>query len=227
MNIFIISQYLEANGKGEDRLFKLGREMVSRGHAVTTLTSNGAVEMDLGRKRIGFFQKNGLNVIAFNVPYANEMNNRQKVYATLKFARMAEKQGKNLPKPDLIVVKSPPLTAGIAAIRLAAHYRVPVVAEFREIWPDALIKRGDLKGGLLIKALNSMEQKIYEKAGRIIALNQGIADTIKARFVERAKISVVEDEGDEQALIAGYDKALRKMGLDKVTGPEKETDSEK
>ncbi len=217
MNILIISQYLDTKGKGDDdRLFTLGREMVSRGHAVTTLTSNGAVEMDLGRKKIGLFQQKGLNVIAFNVPYASEMTKAQKAFANLKFARMAGKQGRGLPKPNLILVKSPPLTAAIPALRLSAHYGVPLVAEFRELWPDALIERGNLKNGLIIKALKNLEQKIYEKANRIIALDQGLAEKIKERWIERAKVSVVEDTEDEEALIAGYKTALKGTGFEKV-----------
>ncbi len=225
MNILIISQYLDTDGKGEDRFFKLGRELVSRGHTVTTLTSNGAVDMDLGRKKIGLFQKNGLNVIAFNVPYASEMTGVQKAYASLKFARMAGVQGRSLPGPDLIMVKSPPLTAAIPALRLSAYYGAALVVECRELWPDVLIERGHLKNALVIKALKRLEQDIYEKAGRIIALDQEVAKKIKERWVERAKISVIEDTEDEKALIAGYDSAFKGMGLEKTaaqrTGSEK------
>lgn len=214
MNIFIISQSLDASGKGDDRLFKLGREMASRGHAVTTLTSSKAVDMDLGQKKIGLFHKNGLTVIAFNVPYKREMSGIKKAIANFKFARMTGKQGKNLPKPDLIIVKAPPLTAAVPAMKLSEYYRVPLVAEFRELWPDALIEQGNLKNGLAIKALQRLEQKIYEKANRIIALDEKIAGAIRERWIERAKVSVIENTEDEGQLIESYDRALKGLGLD-------------
>lgn len=218
MNIFIISQSLDSKGKGDDRLFKLGREMASRGHAVTTLTSNKAVDMDLGRKKIGLFQKNGLTVIAFNVPYEREMSGIKKALANFRFARMAGKQGKNLPKPDLIIVKSPPLTAAVPAMKLSEYYRAPLVAEFRELWPDALIEQGNLKNGLVIKALQRLEQKIYEKANRIIALDEKVAGAIKKRLIERAKVSVIEDTEDEGLLIESYNRVLKGLGLEKGSG---------
>ncbi len=214
MNIFIISQDLESGRKGDDRLFKLGREMTSRGHTVTTLTSSGAVELELGRKKLGLVQKNGLSVIAFNLPTGSKMSLVRQMWVNLKFARLVEKQGRSLPRPDLIVVKAPPLAAGVAAVKMSEYYRVPLVAEFRELWPGALIEQGRLRNRVVINAMTSLERKIYAGARLMIALDQAAAGAIRANGVEQDRVSLVEDCSDEKLLIEAYDRALTGLGLE-------------
>ncbi len=213
MNIFIVSEHLDSLEEGKDRLFRLGRELSSRGHAVTVLTGNQSVGMDLGRKNIGLSRKNGLNVIAFNIPSGGKPGLWQQALAGLKFARLAGRQGQNLPGPGLILAKCPPLTAALPAMKLSEYYRVPLVAEFRELWPWALVERGELSNGLIIKVLQGLEQKIYEKASRIIAPDQAVAERIQENLTERTKVRVVEDKGDSHLLGKEYDRALSGLGL--------------
>ena len=213
MNIYMIAQYLAPEGAGEDRILKLGRELVARGHDVTLMTGSGAVDLDLGQKRIGITELSGLRVIAFNVPHDFNMNRWSKLLGFIKFSRMAGKQGRNLPRPDLITAVSPPLTAAWPAVNLSRLYRVPLVVELRELWPDLPIKRGTLRNGLAIKAARRLEQKIYEQANRIVASDQEIAAAVGERLVEQARVKVVEEDSDERSLIEKYDLALAGLNV--------------
>jgi hypothetical protein len=65
-----------------------------------------------------------------------------------------------------------------------------------------------LRGSLPIKVLTRFEQQVYEKADRIIAGGVGIADAIKARQPERAKISIIPEGIDVQDMIRLYGEAL-------------------
>ncbi len=214
MNIYIISQYLDSKEKGDDHLFNLGRELGSRGHFVTALTSSGAVDFELGKKKIGLFKDGGLNVIAFNVPYKKEMSGLKKMLAHLKFARLSAEQGRNLPRPDLILARVPPLTAAWPALKLSERFEAPLVVEVEELWPDALIARGELKNRLVIRALKGLEEKTYAGAGRIITSDQKLARIIKERAGNADKVEVLEDSSDETALLAGYEQAIKKLSLD-------------
>ncbi len=208
MNIIIISQDLKSDGKGEDRLLKLGHQISARGHGVTTLTSNGAVAMDLGRKKIGLFYQNGLTMIAFNVPGEDQNSLFKSAISDLKFARMTGKQLESLPRPGLILVKTPPLTAALPAMRLSRRLEIPLVVEIRELMPDALIEKKALKNGPVIKALKKLEQKIYEQASRIITVDDEKAALIKERLVERSKVRVVKDSSTLEQLLKDYERAL-------------------
>ncbi len=209
MNLYIIAQYLDLNGTQEDRLLKVGQECIKRGHDVTVFTINRVADFDLGDKKIGLRQKNGLKIITFNVPLVREMGALKKGFAFLKFARMTGKQARQLPPPDVILTVSPPLTAGLPAMNLSKYYSVPLVAEIRELWPDGPVKRGTLKNGLMIKAARKLEQQLYEKADRIVALDEPIAGAIKERWVERVKLSVIEEDLSDDQLIEQYERVFR------------------
>ena len=209
MNLYIIAQYLDLNGAQEDRLLKVGQECIKRGHDVTVFTINRVSDLDLGDKKIGLRQKNGLKIITFNVPLEREMGALKKGYAFLKFARMTSRQGKQLPPPDVVLTVSPPLTAALPAMNLSKSFNVPLVAEIRELWPDGPVQRGTMKNGLVIKAARKLEQQLYEKADRIVALNEPILGAIKERWVERAKLSVIKEDLSDEQLIEQYEKVFR------------------
>lgn len=208
MHLYIIAQYLNLPGLSKDRLFKLGQEWLSRGEQVTVFTMNEGTGLQLGRRKIGLTQSGGLNTVTFNVDYSLQASHSRKLFAYLKFARMVKKQGLQLPRPDLILAASPPLTAVWPALKLKEHFKVPLVVEIRELWPDALVQRGSLRGSMPLKALTRFEQQVYEKADRIIAGGVGIADAIKERLPERAKVSVIPEGLDERDMIRLYGEAM-------------------
>jgi hypothetical protein len=208
MHLYIIAQYLNLPGPGKDRLFNLGREWLSKGDQVTVFTMNEGTGLQLGRRKVGLTQSGGLNTVTFNVDYNLQASRNRKLFAYLKFARMVKKQGLQLPRPDLILAVSPPLSAVWPALKLKERFKVPLVVEIRELWPDALVQRESLRGSLPIKVLTRFEQQVYEKADRIIAGGVGIADAIKARQPERAKISIIPEGIDVQDMIRLYGEAL-------------------
>lgn len=209
MHIYIIAQHLNLSGQGEDRLYRLGREYAAREHDVTILTGNGGTGLDLGKKKIGLKQVEGQTLVAFNVAYDPEMSRRQKISAYLGFARLAGRQGLKLPRPDLIIVLSPPLTAALPALKLSKHYAVPLVVEVREIWPDAPVQRGSLRNSLLIKEARKLEKRLYEKADRIVVNSKGIADIVKERSTGQAGVTLIPDRVDDNEVVGIYDQVLK------------------
>ena len=208
MHLYIIAQYLNLPGLNKDRLFKLGLEWLSRGDQVTVFTMNEGTGLQLGKRKVGLAQSGGLNTVTFNVDYSLQASRSRKLYAYYKFACMVKKQGLQLPRPDLILAVSPPLTALWPALKLKEHFKVPLVVEIRELWPDALVQRGSLSGSLPIKAVTRFEQQVYEKADRIIAGGTGIADAIKARQPGRVKVTVIPEGLDERDMIRLYNEAM-------------------
>ncbi len=208
MHLYIISQYLNLPGPESDRLYALGREWVRRGDQVTVFTINKGTGLQLGQKKIGLTQSGGLNTVTFNVDYSPQAGHWKKFISFLKFARMVKEQGLQLPKPDLILAASPPLSALWPALKLKAHYKVPLVVEIRELWPDAPVQRGSLRGSLLIKRVSRFEEQVYENADRIIAGGAGIAEAIKERLPQRAKVVTITEGLEDSELIRLYGEAI-------------------
>ncbi len=208
MHLYIISQYLNLPDQGSERLYKLGREWVRRGDQVTVFTINEGTGLQLGQKKIGLVQSGGLNTVTFNVDYSPQSGRGKKLFSYLNFARMVSKQGLQMPKPDLILAASPPLSAVWPALKLKAHYSVPLVVEIRELWPDAPVQRESLRGSLLIKRVSRFEEQVYENADRIIAGGVGIAEAIKERQPQRAKIAIIPEGLEDSELIRLYGEAI-------------------
>lgn len=211
MHLYIIAQYLNLQAPGEDRFFKLGRDLVKQDHRVTIFTGTGAVDFDLDRKEIGLYNDDGLTMVVFNAPYEQHMSNLQKFKSYLKFSQLVNKQARLLPKPDLLLVSTPPLSAAMPAMKLKKVFGTPLIVEVRELWPDAPIQRGTLKNRLLIKWARNQEEKIYRAADRIITSGNGIAEAVKMILVERAKVYTIPDGLDDQEMLGGYRQALGKL----------------
>lgn len=209
MHLMIIAQYLNLFGPGEDRLWKLGRSLVERGNEVTIITGTSWNDINLDSKMISLTRENGVNLVSFNIPYHAGLDYRKKMSAFIRFKRLTKRQGRQLPKPDCILALSPPLTALMPALELSSYYGVPLAIEIRELWPDAPIQRGTLKNIILIKMARKFEEKVYEKADCIIAGSKGIADAVKERWVERAKIKILPQMDNENEMINIYNEAFK------------------
>ncbi len=211
MHIYIIAQDLNLNGRDEERFYKLGRDYVAKGHRVTLFTGGNGLNIDLGQKKIGLLQRDGMTMIAFNVSYNIQMSRLQKLAAFFKFFRLVAKQGRLLPSPDMLVVASPPLSSAQAAIKLKEHFKVPLILEVRELWPDVPIKQGFLKNRLLINGVRRLEEQVYEKADWIVAKDHGIADAVKARRAGWDGITVIPEELEERGLLFQYEQVMEEL----------------
>lgn len=211
MHLYIIAQYLNLQAPGEDRFFKLGRDLVEQGHRVTIFTGSGGVGFELDRKEIGLYNDQGLTMVVLNAPYEQKMSSLQKLKSYLKFSRLVDRQARLLPKPDLLLVSSPPLSAAMAVMKLKKYFGTPLILEVRELWPDAPIQRGTLKNRLLIKWARKQEENIYLKADRIVASGTGIAEAVKGVSTERNKVYNIPDGLDDQEMLESYRKAFDKV----------------
>lgn len=85
------------------------------------------------------------------------------------------------PRPEVIVVVSPPLLLGVAAWLAGLVKRTPFVFHVQDLQPDAAIRLGMLKPGLFIRSLCALEKFAYRKAWRV----SGISDGMLRAFAEK------------------------------------------
>jgi len=211
MRIYIISQYLNSAGSGEDRLRQLGQGLVERGHEVTLITGASGSDFELEKKKIGLYRDNGLTMMLLNVPYHGRMKSWQKLLAYVRFGRMVEEQVKNLPGPDLILAVTPPLNTIMPILKLKKDKQVPIVVDVRELWPDAPVQRGALKNRFLINKARQMEEKAYREADRIIAGGSGIAAAVKENLAEKDKVYTIPDGLEQRELVTSYNTVFKDL----------------
>ena len=194
MHIYIIAQHLELADQNPDRLVKLGQRLAEEEHEVTIITGSSSIDLNMEKKKVGMVHKKGMPVIALNVPADREQNWLKRYFYLLKFARLAVEQVKMLPKPGLILALAPPLTAVKPALELSEHYKVPLIVELRELWPVDLVERGELRGGLLVKALTGLEEKVYSGACKLIFDSEKVASAVKKQSALEQKIIFINNQ---------------------------------
>ena len=147
---------------------------MKNGHAVTMITGNSCLDLPLGSEPYRVMDIEGMEVIVLNAPYASTMVSGQRIRSFVNYARRAQSVGRRLPRPDVVLATSTPLTVALPGIRLSRRFRIPLVFEVRDLWPEAPIQMCALRNPLAISAARMLERKAYRRAARIIALSPGM-----------------------------------------------------
>ncbi|MBV9128581.1 MAG: WcaI family glycosyltransferase [Verrucomicrobia bacterium] len=95
----------------------------------------------------------------------------------------------HLPRPDVLVVVSPPLLLGAAAWTLTRLWggKTPFVFHVQDLQPDAAVGLGMLKPSLLTRALYGLEAFAYRQAARVSGISQGMLRAFAQKGVPEKK----------------------------------------
>ena len=92
-----------------------------------------------------------------------------------------------LPRPDVLIVVSPPLLLGAAAWLLTKVKRAPFVFHVQDLQPGAAAELGMLKNRSLIRALYWLEAFAYRKAALVSGITPGMLEAFGKKGVENAR----------------------------------------
>jgi PEP-CTERM/exosortase A-associated glycosyltransferase len=119
-------------------------------------------------------------------------------------------------KPDLLHAHSPSLT-GIAAVRAAKRFGIPVVYEVRALWEDGAVDHGTATaGGWRYRATRALETWVLRRADAVTTICEGLRREIVSRGIPEDKVTVIPNAVDpeEFPLIAEPDVELQtRLGL--------------
>jgi len=96
-----------------------------------------------------------------------------------------------VPKVDLILAPSPPLTIGITAWILGIVHHAPFIYNVQEIYPDILIRSGAVSNKWLIGLLFLLERFVYKQASRITVIAPRMRERLLEKGVPDRKIEVI------------------------------------
>lgn len=92
-----------------------------------------------------------------------------------------------LPRPDLLIVISPPLLLGPAAWLICKLKASKFLFHVQDLQPDAAAGLGMLGEGRLLKALRRIERFTYKNAARVSGITPGMLRRFEERGVPREK----------------------------------------
>ena len=200
MRILYFHQYFATRSSTvATRSFELARRFVENGHQVTVVTSAaqlGAASRGPARSPLLRDTVDGIEVIALNVPYSNYFSYPRRLAAFALFTAGASLAGPLLPRPDVVLATSTPLTIGIPGLLTARLRRVPFVFELRDLWPEVPIAMGALRSAPLIAAARGLERLLYRGARRVIVLSEASRDALLDQGVPADKLVFVPNASD-------------------------------
>ena len=103
------------------------------------------------------------------------------------FAASAAIRAVTLPRPDVVLVSSPPLTVAPIGPLLARRFRCPWVLEVRDIWPESAVSVGWLReGSLAYKMLERVAHRATRNADMVLVPTPGLEPLVRAQGARSA-----------------------------------------
>jgi glycosyltransferase involved in cell wall biosynthesis len=117
------------------------------------------------------------------------------------FAHALAKAG----RPDVIIASAPPLLPHITGAYLAKAWRVPLILELRDLWPDYLVQMGVLKNTRAQRALFALERWLLRQADHVVVVTDSFKERIVEKGVARERITVIPNGVDVDRYVGGAD----------------------
>jgi colanic acid biosynthesis glycosyl transferase WcaI len=94
----------------------------------------------------------------------------------------------SLPRADVYVLVSPPLSLGVAGWLVGKIKRAPFVFHVQDMQPDAAVGLGMLKASWFTRALYALESFAYRHAARVSGITQGMLKSFRLKGVPESKL---------------------------------------
>jgi len=205
MHILLLSTYFAPDIASTGQLMaQLAVELEALGHQVTVLT--GMPHYGTGRIPPPYHGKlymrenwNGIDVRRVYLYPAHQKSNlfqRWLNYTTFNLLSAWVGAFGDLPRCDVILTSSPPLTNGLVASWLSRWKRVPFVYGVQDVYPDVAIRLGVLKNRVLIAFFEALERFVYRRASAVSVISETFRRNLEAKGVPPDKIAVIPNFAD-------------------------------
>ena len=103
-------------------------------------------------------------------------------------------------RPDLILCVTPALELALSARALQMFWGVPYALWVKDLVPDIAIQTGMIKNRMAISLARRLEHFAYSHAARLIVLSECFAVNLRGKGVPGAKVTVLSDWVDTEAI---------------------------
>lgn len=205
MRILLLTTYFRPDVAANGVIMaKLAEEFLANGHQVTVLTS--VPHYDVNRvwpeysRKLVYTERTGSMSIYRLYTYVarDKANVLQRLMAYGSFNLLSLATAAALPKHDVILVPSPPLTNGVIADVISRVRRTPFIYNVQDIWPDVAVRAGVIRNRRTIQRLRDMEDYVYRRSAAVTVLSEGFRSNLLAKGVPDEKISIIPNFVDTE-----------------------------
>jgi colanic acid biosynthesis glycosyl transferase WcaI len=195
MRILLLSQYFPPEaGSAAAKMAEMAEYLQHRGHQVAVVSQvpnypAGVVYPGYEGAWFRQEQKNGVRITR-TWSYASPERDRFKP----RFINYVSFMGTSLagmlagPRPDVILVYSPPLFLGLAAAAAGAVWGCPFIFWVNDLWPRAALSLEFMQEGTLYRLACALESFIYRRAARIFVYSREMLEEVVQGGASRAKL---------------------------------------
>lgn len=186
MNIWIVNHYaIPPNMGGLVRHYYFSKYLQKKGHNVKIFTSSKIHNTDINMiKDRSLYKEEIEDGVEYTFVKSRDykgngmdrvINMMDLPFKTWKAMKLFyERQ-----KPDVIYTSSPDLFVAFFALRFGRKYKIPVVVEVRDLWPESIVEYNRMsRKNPIIQVLYQLEKWIYKKADQLIFTMEGGKDYI-------------------------------------------------
>lgn len=210
MRILLLSQYFAPEiTAARARVEAFASGLAERGHEVEVICEVPNHPAGIVHEGYGGRFRDGRDHDGYRVTYVwvrthpvKTTKSRLLLYGT--YAASATIAGGLARRPDAVVATSPPLPTGAAAAMVAARHRVPWILDVRDLWPEAAVVLGELRGERAIAAAERLERRLYRSAAAIVTVTEPFRAAIAAH-VPGKRIEVIPNGTTRAWMDAGAD----------------------
>lgn len=221
MNIFLLTNYWPPEiGAASHLYYELSQELGRRGHNVTVLTgfpryNIKEIPAEYVHKRALLEQQGTVSVQRIATPNLPQHIPMLRGIEHFLLAWTYARAGSGLPRPDVLLMYSPPLPIGLATRYLSRRRRCPFILNVQDIFPQSAIDLGVLKQPLLIRFFEWLEQRIYAMADHITVHSEGNRLDVAGKMGCADKVTVVHNWIDTNFVSPGerHNGFRRELGL--------------
>lgn len=200
--LFVTPYYPPEVGAPQTRISETAACLVRRGHRVSVLTTvpNYPTGIVPDAYRHGRRRREERDGVAVRRVWSYVTPNRGflgRILSQLSFGCLAPLlAGRDLGRPDIIIVESPPLFDAIAGRMLARRYSCPFIFTVADIWPESAVQLGMLRNRLMIWMAEWLEWSTYRRAGAVWSVTAGIREVLIGRGLPEEQVFLLPNGVD-------------------------------
>jgi colanic acid biosynthesis glycosyl transferase WcaI len=193
MHFMLLTQYYPPEvGAAQVRLHALACNLRDLGHEVTVVTAMpnypaGVIQPGYRGRRLAREDVDGIPVIRTWVYAATGSSALRRMACYLSFCVSSLVGCFLAPRPDHVLVESPPLFLGVTAFLVSRLRRVPFIMIVSDLWPASARDLGFVTNRQMLWIAERLERFLYRTASRVTGVAEGICDAI-AGCVGRGKV---------------------------------------
>src|SRR5262249_29789483 len=208
MRILLFTAYFPPDVGSAAHLFHdLGRSFVARGHQVEVITTFPSYHAtgDLSRYRGGRMLEDvdGLRVNRIRIGEFARNTPIGRGLWQFNCASAFAKASRDVARPDVSLVYSPPLPFGLAALGLRGKRGVPFVLNVQDLFPQSAIDLKILRNRFLIRGFERLETHLYRNADGITVHSAGNRDHVVAHGGRAETTRALHNSVDTAAIRPG------------------------